>query len=235
MRPAARIARRTRASRRARCCRIRRRAPRSGASAHRRRPGPSSRSSTQPPRSSGSTRSRSAGATSRPKVRRSFRATRRPTATGTARSAARPRAIGWHEPLPKLHGPRHLARAQELVNRVGVVRARAPALRRQRVGPVRHVRHGPGRAHRPRRRSLRRNWASARIASLIVMGDTSVVPVRFVHVGEPFDGVHGQRHRQGVPGHQVDNSERWRPTRSPSARTRSPMSSRARAASAAAS
>ena len=57
---------------------------------------------------------------------------------------------------------RHLARAEELVDGVGLAGDRPASLRRQRVGAVRHVRHGAGRADRSRadRREGARRGAS---------------------------------------------------------------------------
>ena len=98
-------------------------------------------------RRSASIRSRFAAATFRQRARRSSRTTRRRTATGTtalAKAAARDR-LGRAARAESR--PRHLARAEELVDRIAIGGDRAPALRRQRVGAVRHVRHGPGRAH----------------------------------------------------------------------------------------
>ena len=87
---------------------------------------------------------------------------------------------------------RHLARVEELVDRVPFGCHRAPALRRQRVRRLRHVRHGPGRAHhhdadcrtgaRPGARSHRRRD-----------GRHVGRSVRLVDVGQPLHRLHGQR------------------------------------------
>ena len=106
-------------------------------------------------------------------------------------------AIGWNAPLAPQSRPRHLARPEELFHRVAIRGDRATALRRQRVRAVRHLRHGPGRAHgddadcragaRPCARSHRDcDGRYVRRA------------VRLVHVREPIDRVHGQRHHRRV-------------------------------------
>ena len=81
------------------------------------------------------------------------------------RARQRGGAIGWTEPLPANRGRGISLGLEELVDRVGVVCDRAAALRRQRVGAVRHVGHGPGRAHGAHADRRRRSSASRPIAS----------------------------------------------------------------------
>ena len=102
------------------------------------------------------------------RAKRSSRTTRRRMATGRPRSIARPsEAIGWGTPLPPTARPRHLARPEELVDGVRVARACARMhFDGSVIDAVRHVGHGPGRAHGVRadcRRGARHHaWIASR-------------------------------------------------------------------------
>ena len=101
--------------------------------------------------------------------------------------------------------PRPGARPEELLHRLGVAGDRSPALRRQRHRAFRDVGHGAGGADGP---GTDRGRRAGRLSGSGDGGDGRHRPraLRFLHVGEPLDRLHGQRRRQGLRPHQKPDS-----------------------------